>query len=90
MEILSHELIPIKKVSGLAALTFEAALGTSLYLRRILLCGPKDGLEHRHFLEKLLPATKKGDELFSARSKVLPDFVKGGTESLCRGEATKA
>jgi hypothetical protein len=77
--LVSNAQLCATKVSGLAALAYEAALGSLLYSLQIQLRGQKDGFEHRHFLDKLLPTAKKGDELFSfpSRSKGLPDFFKG-------------
>jgi hypothetical protein len=79
-------------VSGLAALTYKADLGSSLRSFRSELRPEEHLLQHTHFLDELLPTTKKRDKLFSfpARTEVLPDFFKGRAEALCGRERTKA
>jgi hypothetical protein len=55
------------------------------------LTGEETRLERLHFGHKQLPLPSEGDELLAPapRTKVLPDFVEGRTESLCGGEDPK-
>jgi hypothetical protein len=58
----------------------------------VVLSGSKECLQHTNFLDKLLPAARERNKLFSfpARTEVLSNFFESTAEALGRGNRTKA
>ena len=79
-------------MSGPAARKYGPGVRSSLPSSWSELRREKGRLQYMHFLDKLLPASRKRDELFSllARTKVLPDFFKDATEASSGGKRTEA